>query len=96
METGRVNPNQRLQDQGITGLGNVYYNMLEPSLMEEALKLVDYALECQEADLTVAELRDASLGKRQACICLVRTCFFPKLASLSFATVRSASWHSSA
>ena len=37
METGRVNPNQRLEDQGITGLGHVYYNLLEPSLIQEAL-----------------------------------------------------------
>ena len=38
METGRVNPNQRLQDQGITGLGHVYYNLPEPALVEHALK----------------------------------------------------------
>ncbi|MGH1330496.1 MAG: phosphoenolpyruvate carboxykinase [Paracoccaceae bacterium] len=38
MTTGRVNPAHRLEDQGITGLGNVYYNLLEPQLVEEALK----------------------------------------------------------
>ncbi|SLN18343.1 Phosphoenolpyruvate carboxykinase [ATP] [Aquimixticola soesokkakensis] len=38
MTTGRVNPAFRLDDQGITGLGNVYYNLLEPGLIEEALK----------------------------------------------------------
>lgn len=38
MDTGRVNPNHRLEDQGITGLGNVYYNQLEPALIEAALK----------------------------------------------------------
>ena len=38
MDIGRVNPNKRLQDQGITELGNVYYNYLEPALIEEALK----------------------------------------------------------
>jgi len=38
MTTGRVNPNHRLEDQGITGLGNVYYNLLEPALVEESLK----------------------------------------------------------
>jgi phosphoenolpyruvate carboxykinase (ATP) len=38
METGRVNPSNRLSDQGITGLGNVYYNLLEPAIIEEALK----------------------------------------------------------
>ena len=37
MTQGRVNPNFRLEDQGITGLGNVYYNLIEPSLIEEAL-----------------------------------------------------------
>jgi len=38
MEFGRVNPKQRLEDQGIQGLGKVYYNLLEPALIEEALK----------------------------------------------------------
>ncbi|MBD3678020.1 MAG: phosphoenolpyruvate carboxykinase [Rhodobacteraceae bacterium] len=38
MTTGRVNPSQRLEDQGITGLGNVYYNLVEPALIEQALK----------------------------------------------------------
>ena len=38
METGRVNPSKRLQDQGITGLGSVYYNLLENALIEAALK----------------------------------------------------------
>ena len=37
MITGRVNPAARLDDQGITGLGNVYYNLLEPDLMEQAV-----------------------------------------------------------
>ncbi|MFV2033934.1 MAG: phosphoenolpyruvate carboxykinase [Halocynthiibacter sp.] len=36
--TGRVNPAHRLDDQGIIGLGNVYYNLLEPELVEAALK----------------------------------------------------------
>jgi len=35
--TGRVNPAARLDDQGITGLRNVYYNLLEPDLMEQAV-----------------------------------------------------------
>ena len=35
--TGRVNPAKRLEDQGITGLGNVYYNILEPALIEQAV-----------------------------------------------------------
>ncbi len=38
MTHGRVNPNFRLEDQGITGLGNVYYNLMEPALIEIALK----------------------------------------------------------
>ncbi len=38
MNIGRVNPAKRLDDQGITGLGNVYYNLLEPALIQEALK----------------------------------------------------------
>ena len=38
MTSGRVNPNFRLDDQGISGLGNVYYNYLEPALIKEALK----------------------------------------------------------
>ncbi|MDO5632785.1 MAG: phosphoenolpyruvate carboxykinase [Paracoccus sp. (in: a-proteobacteria)] len=35
--SSRVNPNHRLEDQGIEGLGNVYYNLLEPALMTEAV-----------------------------------------------------------
>jgi phosphoenolpyruvate carboxykinase (ATP) len=38
MVTGRVNPNFRLEDQGITGLGEVHYNLMEPALIEAALK----------------------------------------------------------
>ena len=38
MTIGRVNPKFRLEDQGITGLGNVYYNLMEPALVEAALK----------------------------------------------------------
>ena len=38
MITGRVNPAHTLDTQGITGLGSVYYNYLEPALVEEALK----------------------------------------------------------
>ena len=37
MTHGRVNPAFRLEDQGITGLGQVYYNLIEPSLIERAL-----------------------------------------------------------
>ncbi|MCA0872739.1 phosphoenolpyruvate carboxykinase [Seohaeicola saemankumensis] len=38
MTSGRVNPQFRLEDQGIEGLGNVYYNLMEPALVEAALK----------------------------------------------------------
>ena len=38
MQTGRVNPTARLEDQGITGLGNVFYNLIEPRLVEAALR----------------------------------------------------------
>ena len=37
MTEGRVNPQHRLQDQGISGLGHVYYNDLEPSLVHHAV-----------------------------------------------------------
>ena len=38
MTIGRVNPDFRLEHQGITGLGTVHYNLLEPALIEAALK----------------------------------------------------------
>jgi phosphoenolpyruvate carboxykinase (ATP) len=38
MASGRVNPNFRLEDQGIEGLGNVHYNLMEPALVEAAVK----------------------------------------------------------
>ena len=34
---GRVNPAATLEKQGITGLGKVHYNLLEPALMQAAL-----------------------------------------------------------
>jgi phosphoenolpyruvate carboxykinase (ATP) len=37
MASGRVNPQFRLEDQGINGLGNVYYNLMEPALVSAAL-----------------------------------------------------------
>lgn len=37
MTNGRVNPSQRLEDQGINGLGHVYYNYIEPALVEAAV-----------------------------------------------------------
>ncbi|MFP4326601.1 MAG: phosphoenolpyruvate carboxykinase [Paracoccaceae bacterium] len=38
MTFGRVNPQFRLEDQGIEGLGDVHYNLVEPALIEAALK----------------------------------------------------------
>ncbi len=38
MAIGRVNPAHTLDDQGITGLGQVHYNLIEPALIEAALK----------------------------------------------------------
>jgi len=37
MTNGRVNPKATLDSQGITGLGNVYYNLIEPALVEAAV-----------------------------------------------------------
>ncbi|MEQ8367516.1 MAG: phosphoenolpyruvate carboxykinase [Roseicyclus sp.] len=34
----RVNPSQTVETQGMTGLGAVHYNLLEPALMEAAVK----------------------------------------------------------
>ncbi len=44
MTFGRVNPQFRLEDQGIEGLGDVYYNLMEPALIEAALKKGEGAL----------------------------------------------------
>jgi phosphoenolpyruvate carboxykinase (ATP) len=38
MTIGRVNPAQRLEDQGITGLGTVHYNLIEPALVDAAVR----------------------------------------------------------
>ncbi len=38
MTIGRVNPNFRLEDQGITGLGTVHYNLIEPALIQAAIR----------------------------------------------------------
>jgi len=38
MTNGRVNPSHTLEQQGITGLGQVHYNYLEPALIEAALR----------------------------------------------------------
>ncbi|MFN7002840.1 MAG: phosphoenolpyruvate carboxykinase [Roseinatronobacter sp.] len=38
MTTPRVNPNKRLEDQGIVGVSKAYYNLLEPALIEAAVQ----------------------------------------------------------
>jgi phosphoenolpyruvate carboxykinase (ATP) len=38
MTDGRVNPAQTLESQGMTGLGAVHYNLLEPALIEAAIR----------------------------------------------------------
>ncbi len=38
MTEPRVNPNCRLEDQGITGFGRAYYNLVEPALVEAAIQ----------------------------------------------------------
>jgi len=37
MSIGRVNPACKLADQAIAGLGRVFYNLMEPALIQEAL-----------------------------------------------------------
>ena len=37
MDHGRVNPQHTLSDQGITDLGQVYYNLIEPDLIKQSL-----------------------------------------------------------
>jgi len=44
MTAGRVNPKHRLEDQGITGLGSVSYNQIEPALVQSALERGEGAL----------------------------------------------------
>jgi phosphoenolpyruvate carboxykinase (ATP) len=38
MISGRVNPGFRLEDQGISGLGRVHYNLTEPALVDAAVR----------------------------------------------------------
>ena len=37
MGEGRVNPEQTLEHQGIKGLGDVHYNLIEPDLIAKAV-----------------------------------------------------------
>ena len=56
MTSGRVNPKFRLEDQGIKELGNVYYNLTEPALVQAALTR-------EEAKLGVGGALLVSTGK---------------------------------
>jgi phosphoenolpyruvate carboxykinase (ATP) len=38
MIEGRVNPNRTLEHQGIVGAGSVHYNLIEPALVEAAIR----------------------------------------------------------
>ena len=38
MTQGRVNPAMRLEHQGISGLGRIYYNQIEPALVSAAVQ----------------------------------------------------------
>ena len=38
MTEGRVNPAMRLEHQGISGLGRVFYNQIEPALVNAAVQ----------------------------------------------------------
>jgi len=38
MQHGRVNPEMTLEAQGVSGLGEVYYNLTEPQLMQAAIR----------------------------------------------------------
>jgi len=44
MTQGRVNTNHTLETQGISGLGEVYYNLMEPDIIAEALRRKEGAL----------------------------------------------------
>ena len=44
MSQGRVNPNKTLENQGITGLGSVHYNLMEPDLVQQSLCRKEAAL----------------------------------------------------
>ena len=44
MTTPRVNPSQTLAAQGMTGLGTVHYNLLEPALIEAAIARGEWRL----------------------------------------------------
>ncbi|RHZ97696.1 phosphoenolpyruvate carboxykinase [Cereibacter sphaeroides] len=51
MNFGRVNPAQTLDAQGITGLGEVHYNLIEPALVEAAVTRGEGRLGCGGAFL---------------------------------------------
>ncbi len=37
MDIGRFNPQKSIESQGITGVRNIHYNLLEPALIQAAL-----------------------------------------------------------
>ena len=66
MTFGRVNPQFRLEDQGIEGLGNVYYNLMEPALIEAALKRGEGTLgKLVNQDVLYAETTEAMKNLRE-------------------------------
>ncbi|MDQ2066414.1 phosphoenolpyruvate carboxykinase [Xinfangfangia sp. CPCC 101601] len=64
MIIGRVNPNRTLETQGISGVGSVYYNLIEPALVEQALQRKEGtlgrggALLCQTGQFTGRSPKD--------------------------------------
>jgi phosphoenolpyruvate carboxykinase (ATP) len=67
MTNGRVNPQFTLEDQGITGLGTVYYNLLEPTLIEQALARKEGELGKGGAFLVSTGKFTGPISKRQTC-----------------------------
>jgi hypothetical protein len=67
MTNGRVNPQFTLDDQGITGLGTVYYNLLEPTLIEQALARKEGQLGKGGAFLGFYRKIHWPISKRQTC-----------------------------
>ena len=45
MNYGKYNSKKTVEDQGIEGLGNAFYNLIEPNLLQEAIKRGEGELE---------------------------------------------------
>ncbi len=59
MDHGKVNPSMKLEDQGITGLGYVYYNRSEAELQEAGKSIAELAAEEEAAaEFEIQELFD--------------------------------------